>query len=66
VAQVIEADPLTPAERRVADLFAQGVSHATVAQRLGVSASTVRNQLSSIYRKLDIHSKVELVRLRLP
>ena len=30
---------------------------------LGVRPATVRNQLTSIYRKLDIHSKAELARL---
>lgn len=54
---------LTPAEARVARLFADGASHGDVAQRLGVSPATVRNQLTSIYRKLDIHSKAELARL---
>lgn len=63
VSQVRGADALTPAERRVADLFAEGHSYALVAKRLGVSKSTVRNQISAVYRKLDIHSKVELVRV---
>lgn len=53
---------LTPAEMRVARLFADGASHGEVAAKLGVRPATVRNQLTSIYRKLDIHSKAELAR----
>jgi DNA-binding CsgD family transcriptional regulator len=54
---------LTAAEVRVARLYADGITQRAIAVRLGVSASTVRNQLSSVYLKLDIHSKVDLVRV---
>ena len=54
---------LTPAEARVARLYADGITQRAMAARLGVSASTVRNQLSSVYLKLDVHSKVDLVRV---
>jgi DNA-binding CsgD family transcriptional regulator len=33
-----------------------------VAQRLGISVSTVRNHLKSIYRKVGVTSQVSLVR----
>ena len=56
-------DGLTSAESKVAHLFAGGRSNRDVAAELGVSPATVRNQLASIYRKLDIHSKTELARL---
>ena len=54
---------LTPAEVRVARLYADGITQRALAARLGLSASTVRNQLSSVYSKLDVHSKVDLVRV---
>jgi DNA-binding CsgD family transcriptional regulator len=53
---------LTPAETRVARLYASGLSQKDIAARLGVSTSTVRNQLASAYQKLDVHSKIELMR----
>ena len=56
-------DSLTAAETKVARLFAQGRSNREIAAGLGVSPATVRNQLASIYRKLDIHSKAELAHL---
>lgn len=53
---------LTEAERRAARLFADGATQARIARQLGLSPHTVRNQLAAVYDKLDIHSKVELVR----
>lgn len=58
-----EEHSLTRAETRVARLFADGRSNSQIAALLGVSPATIRNQLASIYRKLDIHSKAELARL---
>lgn len=59
---VAEDAALTASERRVAVLFAEGRTNAQIAEALGVTASTVRNQISAAYRKLDIHSKAELAR----
>lgn len=53
---------LSPAETRVARLYAGGATQREIALRLGVSISTVRNQLTSVYLKLDVHSKLELLR----
>lgn len=58
-----EAHSLSRAETRVARLFADGKSNSQIAALLGVSPATIRNQLTSIYRKLGIHSKAELARL---
>lgn len=54
---------LTPAEGRVARLYGGGMTQRDIAARAGVSASTVRNQLSSVYLKLDVHSKIGLARV---
>lgn len=53
---------LTPAELRAARLYAEGLKQREIAARLGLSPSTVRNQLSAAYEKLKVHSKLELVR----
>ncbi|MBJ7411786.1 MAG: helix-turn-helix transcriptional regulator [Phenylobacterium sp.] len=53
---------LSPAEARVARLYAGGARQRDIARQLGVSVSTVRNQLASVYLKLDVHSKLELLR----
>lgn len=52
---------LTAAEMRVARLYASGLAQKDVALRIGVSVSTVQNQLVSVYRKLGVHSKVGLL-----
>ena len=53
---------LTPTERRVADLAAEGLSNRDVAASLYISAKTVEAHLSRIYRKLGIRSRAELGR----
>ncbi len=53
---------LTTAERRAAQLYASGATQAAIAERLGVSQHTIRNQLATVYDKLGIHNKVELSR----
>jgi DNA-binding CsgD family transcriptional regulator len=57
------AGALNEREREVLRLVAHGQSVATIAQRLFVSASTVRNYLSSIYRKLGVRNRAALLDL---
>ncbi len=51
---------LTPREREVATLVAEGLAYRDVAERLHISDHTVKNHLRRIYDKLDINSRVEL------
>jgi predicted ATPase/DNA-binding CsgD family transcriptional regulator len=51
---------LTPAERDVADLVAYGLTNPEIAVRLGVSAGTVKDQVSSSLRKLGVRTRAEL------
>ena len=51
---------LTPSERRVALLVAEGCSNCEVARRLGKSPRTVEFQLNMIYKKLCITGRTEL------
>jgi DNA-binding CsgD family transcriptional regulator len=51
---------LTPTERRVAELVAEGLQTKQVAGRLFVSPKTVEGHLSRIYGKLGVRSRTEL------
>jgi pimeloyl-ACP methyl ester carboxylesterase/DNA-binding CsgD family transcriptional regulator len=50
---------LTPAERDVLRGVAQGLGNAAIARQLGKSEKTVRNQISSIFDKLGVHTRAE-------
>jgi DNA-binding CsgD family transcriptional regulator len=53
-------DSLTPSERRVAKMAAEGLSNREIAGSLFVSLKTVEMHLSRVYRKLDLSSRTEL------
>jgi DNA-binding CsgD family transcriptional regulator len=54
-------DLLTPAERVVAALYADGLSHKEISRNLSVSHNTIRTHLSHSFHKLGIHRKTELI-----
>jgi DNA-binding CsgD family transcriptional regulator/GAF domain-containing protein len=56
---------LTPREREVAALVADGHSDREIAVQLRLSRHTVSQHVKSIYRKLDVDSRVGLTRLLL-
>lgn len=51
---------LSAREEEVFDLLLEGFSREEVAQELSISAWTVKNHATSIYKKLGIHSREEL------
>ncbi|HET9697443.1 MAG TPA: response regulator transcription factor [Terriglobales bacterium] len=53
---------LTPREREVVQLLAEGKSSKEVASVLGTSPATVETQRAKIMQKLDLHSVTDLVR----
>jgi DNA-binding CsgD family transcriptional regulator len=53
---------LTPAERRVAALVAEGRTNREVAAALFLTERTVASHLSHIYAKLGVRSRTELAR----
>ena len=55
------AGDLSPRERDVFAYLAQGYGSEYIAEQLGVSYHTVRAHVRSIYKKLDIHSREELL-----
>ncbi|WP_371404528.1 AAA family ATPase [Kribbella sp. NBC_00662] len=57
------ADELTPQERQIAVLLADGHSIREAAARLFLSPKTVEYHLRKVYTKLGIHSRTELAEL---
>jgi DNA-binding CsgD family transcriptional regulator len=54
------ANALTPAERRVAEIAAQGAGNREIARHLYLSPKTVEMHLRSAYRKLDLAGRRDL------
>jgi DNA-binding NarL/FixJ family response regulator len=54
---------LTPTELRVAQLVAEGYSNKNVASSLFVTVKAIEKNLSSVYAKLGIDSRAQLIRL---
>ncbi|HEU5200737.1 MAG TPA: LuxR C-terminal-related transcriptional regulator [Ktedonobacterales bacterium] len=52
-------EPLSPQEQKVLRLLAAGNANAEIAHSLVVSVNTVRTQVRSIYRKLNVNNRVE-------
>jgi pimeloyl-ACP methyl ester carboxylesterase/DNA-binding CsgD family transcriptional regulator len=52
---------LTPAEAAILALVAEGLDNQSIAERLGKSAKTVRNQLSVVFNKLGVHSRSQAI-----
>jgi DNA-binding CsgD family transcriptional regulator len=52
---------LTPREREVLELMAQGASNGDIAERLVVTPKTVRNYVSRIYSKLAVDRRAEAI-----
>jgi DNA-binding CsgD family transcriptional regulator len=57
-----DAERLTPQELQVALLVAEGLTTRDLAARLFLSPKTIEFHLTRIYRKLEIHSRAELIR----
>jgi DNA-binding CsgD family transcriptional regulator len=53
-------DGLTPAERQVVLLVAEGLSNPEIAQRLFVSRATVKTHLAHAFSKLNVTSRAQL------
>lgn len=54
-------DRLTSREREVAELLGNGYTPINVSHLLGLSVGTVRNHIKSVYRKVDVSSRAELM-----
>lgn len=58
--------PLTAAETAVAERVCEGRTLVQIAQLRGVSVNTIKSQVRQIFRKLEVDSRVALVRRLAP
>jgi DNA-binding CsgD family transcriptional regulator len=52
---------LTPRERQIADLVAEGLTNTQIGKLLWITENSVKQALKRIFRKLEISSRAELV-----
>jgi DNA-binding NarL/FixJ family response regulator len=50
---------LSPRERQILALIADGLSNADIAERLGISEKTVRNHTSNLFDKLGVWTRAQ-------
>jgi len=55
-------DTLTPREREVLQLIAEGLTSKEIAQRMGTALKTIESHRTNLIRKLDLHSIAELTK----
>lgn len=56
-----QRESLTPREKEVLRLMAEGTSSRDIASKLGISYATVRTHIRSLDAKLGVHSKVQAI-----
>jgi DNA-binding NarL/FixJ family response regulator len=61
--EVVQLQSLTKRERAVLVLLGRGLEFEEIADRLSISEHTVRTHLQNLYRKLNVHSRLDIVRL---
>jgi len=54
---------LSKREREILPLIGRGLENQEIAEELNIAVQTVKNHVSTIYEKLDVHSRVHLIRV---
>jgi DNA-binding NarL/FixJ family response regulator len=55
-----DTTPLTQREEQIVRAIARGLMNRQIAEELRISEQTVKNQLTTIYQKLGVQSRVQL------
>jgi DNA-binding NarL/FixJ family response regulator len=59
--EVIKIESLTDREREVIALIGEGLKNKQVGERMFISETTVTHHLSSVFSKLDVSDRLELI-----
>lgn len=54
---------VTPREREVLDLLAEGLANRAVAERLGISTRTAQKHVENLFKKFNVHERRALIEL---
>ncbi|MCK6602515.1 MAG: response regulator transcription factor [Bacteroidetes bacterium] len=60
--QAKKESPLTDREKEIVIGLVDGLSYQAIGNRMGITIETVRSYIKSIYRKLQVNSKSEVIR----
>ena len=60
-ARSVSRSTLTPRERQITLFVARGMTNREIAAQFSISENTLRNQLHNIFRKVEVHNRLELV-----
>ncbi len=60
VPAVLDSVRMTPREREVIDLIADGMSNKAIGKQLHISTHTVKSHLRNIMEKLNLHSRLQI------
>jgi len=58
---LVDEPLLSPRQRQVLTLLADGLGPPAIARRLGLSLPTVRNHVAAVLHRLECHSQLEAV-----
>lgn len=50
---------LSPRQREILEHLAQGKDNKTIARAMGISPKTVKNQLTTVFRRLNVESRTQ-------
>jgi DNA-binding NarL/FixJ family response regulator len=54
---------VTPREREVLDLLAEGLANRAVAERLGISTRTAQKHVENLFKKFNVHERGALIEI---
>lgn len=58
---MIKRKHLTEREREIVMLILSGKNNRNIAETLSLSVSTIKTNVENIYRKFEVHNRVELI-----
>ncbi len=56
-------ESLTPREKEILELLLDALENRDIAQKLGISEQTVKNHVHNLYDKLDVSSRIQLIKV---